>query len=127
MNKIYFFIFLFFHKNYLDKHLLVGYGDIYPRTLLGRIVIFFCSIYGVTVVSLMVVAITNTLEMSNAENKSYLTLERLEIKTQMKEKASKMVSHVGKLGSVSKMSKKQKIELVQNMAKATTGFKNLRR
>lgn len=105
----------------------MGYGDIYPRTFAGRIVIFFCSIYGVTVVSLMVVTITNTLEMSGAEKKAYLTLERLEVKRELRTNAGYMVNYVGKLNSVKDMSKKQKIDLVQSMAKVTTNFKNLRR
>jgi Ion channel len=55
----------------------VGYGDYYPRTLTGRIIILFCSIYGVTIVSLIVVTLTNLLEMSSEESKAYLLLEKL--------------------------------------------------
>lgn len=80
----------------------VGYGDIYPRTFLGRIVIFFCSIYGVVVVSLMVVTITNSLEMSEHEVKAFLVLERLKIKESMKTHASHLVGVVGKLQKVDK-------------------------
>lgn len=40
----------------------VGYGDFFPRTIPGRIVIFFTSITGVTLVSLLVVAIADNLE-----------------------------------------------------------------
>ena len=36
---------------------IVGYGDVFPRTIFGRITIFFCAIFGVVVVSVMVVAI----------------------------------------------------------------------
>ena len=39
----------------------VGYGDYFPTTLLGRIVIFITSIWGVFIVSMLVVALTNTL------------------------------------------------------------------
>jgi hypothetical protein len=39
----------------------VGYGDIYPRTTFGRGIMIFCSMYGVIVVSLMVVTVTNFL------------------------------------------------------------------
>ena len=52
----------------------VGYGDYYPRTLLGRIVIFFVCIWGTTIVSLMVVTLTNTLEMTSLEGKVFVFL-----------------------------------------------------
>lgn len=32
----------------------VGYGDYYPRTTIGRIIMFFCCMYGMVVTSLMV-------------------------------------------------------------------------
>jgi succinate-acetate transporter protein len=47
----------------------VGFGDFYPRTILGRAVTFFICLWGVFVVSLMVVTLTNTLRMSPAEDK----------------------------------------------------------
>ena len=104
----------------------VGYGDIYPRTILGRIVIFFCSIYGVTVVSLMVVTITNSLEMGDHEVKAFLVLERLKIKEDMKVHASHLVGVVGKFKNAEKLNKKNRIALVSRMAKHTTQFKTLR-
>jgi hypothetical protein len=42
----------------------IGYGDIVPRTPCGRLVVFGCAMYGVIVVSLIVVTITNTLQMN---------------------------------------------------------------
>lgn len=47
----------------------VGYGDFYPRTLLGRAVTFFICLWGVSIVSLMVVTLTNTLNMTASEEK----------------------------------------------------------
>ena len=58
----------------------IGYGDIVPRTPQGRLVVFGCAMYGVIVVSLIVVTITNTLEMNDYESKSFIIIERLKIK-----------------------------------------------
>mmetsp|Transcript_3248 Transcript_3248/g.2795 ORF Transcript_3248/g.2795 Transcript_3248/m.2795 type:complete len:132 (+) Transcript_3248:817-1212(+) len=55
----------------------VGYGDFYPRTHLGRVVIFIVCIWGVSVVSLMVVTVTNVLTMTPAQEKSLTVMERL--------------------------------------------------
>ena len=37
----------------------IGYGDMYARANLSKIIIFFCSFYGVVVFPLLVVTITN--------------------------------------------------------------------
>jgi succinate-acetate transporter protein len=47
----------------------VGYGDFYARTEIGRFVIFIVCIWGVFVVSLMVVTMTNILTMSGGEER----------------------------------------------------------
>ncbi len=47
----------------------VGYGDYYPRTDLGRFITFINCIWGVAVVSLMVVTLNNILMMSASEDK----------------------------------------------------------
>lgn len=39
----------------------IGYGDYYPRTLPGRLVIIATAVFGVFLVSILVVALTNTL------------------------------------------------------------------
>lgn len=47
----------------------VGYGDLYPKTFLGRMVTFFICIWGTCIMSLMVVAITNVFNLDSSETK----------------------------------------------------------
>ena len=54
---------------YPTKLILVGYGDFYPRTQLGRISTTLCCVYGVVVLSLMLIAVNNMLELSQNEIK----------------------------------------------------------
>jgi Ion channel len=104
----------------------VGFGDIYPRTLAGRIVIFCCCIYGVVVVSLVVVTIQNSLNMSREEYKAFLVLNKLKIKEKMKIHASHLVGVVGKLKNAHILGTSERISLVKTMAKHTNTFKILR-
>lgn len=55
----------------------VGYGDYFPKTHLGRIVIFMVSIWGIFNMSMMVVTLTNTINTSVFENKAIAVLKRL--------------------------------------------------
>lgn len=48
---------------------LVGYGDYYARTLLGRTAIFMVSLWGTTVISLMVVSLSTIFTMKPPEEK----------------------------------------------------------
>lgn len=41
----------------------VGYGDYFPQTPLGRVIILFVAIWGTLIVSIMVVVVSNTLSM----------------------------------------------------------------
>ena len=75
----------------------MGYGDYYPRTTPGRIVVFLCSIVGVVVVSLVVVSIINRFTMSDLESKAYTVINKIELKKKMKEKASKIISKLCRL------------------------------
>ena len=58
----------------------VGYGDMSAKTHLGRFVIFFVCIWGVFIVSMMVITLNNTLETTALENKAIAVLDRLELK-----------------------------------------------
>jgi potassium intermediate/small conductance calcium-activated channel subfamily N protein 2 len=55
----------------------VGYGDYYPRTTFGRIIDVFLVVWGTFIVSLMVVVLTNTLNMDQSEKRALIVLNRL--------------------------------------------------
>ena len=74
----------------------VGYGDMYPRTNLGRLVMIVCSMYGVIVVSLMVVTVTNFLCMSQMESASYTIMKKLEYKEMIKKAALQILVNVNR-------------------------------
>lgn len=74
----------------------VGYGDMFPRTNLGRLFMIVCSMYGVIVVSLMVVTVTNFLGMSQMESASYTVMKKLEYKGLIKQAALEILVNVNR-------------------------------
>jgi voltage-gated potassium channel Kch len=69
----------------------VGYGDFYPRTTIGRIIDVVLVIWGIFIVSLMVVVLTNALNMDANESRALIVLNRLEAKKVVKEKAANLI------------------------------------
>jgi hypothetical protein len=55
----------------------VGYGDFFPRTLIGRLIDVILVIWGIFIVSLMVVVLTNALDMDANESRALIVLNRL--------------------------------------------------
>lgn len=56
----------------------VGYGDFYPRTFFGRLLDCFISIWGIFIISMMVVVLMSTLTLDGSEKRALLVLKRLE-------------------------------------------------
>jgi hypothetical protein len=71
----------------------VGYGDYYPRTTFGRIIDVVLVVWGTFIVSLMVVVLTNTLNMDQSEKRALIVLNRLEAKKTLKEAAALLITH----------------------------------
>ena len=71
---------------------LVGYGDIYPKTNLGRITCIVACIWGVFILSLFVVALTNTTEFTQKEEQVYdaIIMERA-IRKKLKKDAGNLI------------------------------------
>jgi voltage-gated potassium channel Kch len=69
----------------------VGYGEYFPRTPLGRLIILFVAIWGTLIISIMVVVVANTLDMEKNEKRTLLILEKLNLRDEMKEKAIKFI------------------------------------
>ena len=58
----------------------VGYGDYYPQTPLGRIIVLFVAIWGTLIVSIMVVVVSNTLRMEKSQLRTSKLLNKLFLK-----------------------------------------------
>ena len=69
----------------------VGYGDYFPVTEPGRIVGFLACLWGVLVVSMMVVTLSNMLSLESGEDKAFMLLRRLEYKKDLREKAASVL------------------------------------
>ena len=69
----------------------VGYGDIYPKSYGGRLLGAFMCLWGVLVVSLFVVTISETLEFNHAEKNSYILIKRLKYRDTLRKSAAKFI------------------------------------
>ncbi|EAR86593.2 small-conductance calcium-activated potassium channel protein (macronuclear) [Tetrahymena thermophila SB210] len=83
----------------------VGYGDYYARTHLGRFIIFFVCIWGVFIVSMMVITLSNTLNITTLEKKAIAVLQRLHLKGQMKHHAAHILTLLAKIGLANRKGK----------------------
>lgn len=105
----------------------MGYGDIYPRTDLGRLVMFFCSLAGVVIISIMVVAVTNELEMDSLQSKAYTVIRKISIKEKMKNEAASVIGKASRLFLKIKKHKPIKVDNVFKLNKNILKFKTFRR
>lgn len=78
--------------NVLITMTTVGYGDYFPQSNAGRVVGIICSFWGVFIVSMFVVALTNMLEFNSPESKSYMLLFRLNAKDDLRRHGADMLA-----------------------------------
>lgn len=69
----------------------VGYGELFPKTLFGRIVGIMICLWGVIILSIFVVTINDFLEFSMNEDKSFGLLINLLYKKHLKREAVYMI------------------------------------
>jgi hypothetical protein len=78
----------------------VGYGDIYPKTTMGRFVGILVCFWGVFIVSFFVVTLNNMLNFNANEEKSFNLLLRLYYKEVLKKEATMVLSSAFKQRTV---------------------------
>lgn len=84
----------------------VGYGDFFPKTLYGRILIIIVAIWGIFIVSMMVVTLSNFLSLDNSEKRALVVLNRLKLRKEIEEKAAFLLTSFAKVNrNVKKMEK----------------------
>jgi potassium intermediate/small conductance calcium-activated channel subfamily N protein 2 len=74
--------------NMMITMLTIGYGDVYPKSHMGRLVGIVIAGWGAFYVSLFVVALNNMLELDSPEKKSFMLLQRLLFKDDLRMEAA---------------------------------------
>jgi hypothetical protein len=74
-------------KKFFLKLFLVGYGDYYPLTNLGRLINVIASLVGTTIISLMIISLQNSLQFTTPEQKAYEAKEKLDFRKILENKA----------------------------------------
>lgn len=80
----------------------VGYGDLFPRCLPARIVILVTCIWGASLVSLLVVALTNTFNMDISESKAHNVILRLTERKALHDEAAWVLTSAAKTSFLKK-------------------------
>lgn len=75
----------------------IGYGDLVPQTPPGRVLMFFCSMFGVIMVGLLVVTVENSLQMNNVQSNAFLAIKKMKLKSEMKTQAAKVIGLASRL------------------------------
>jgi nucleoside recognition membrane protein YjiH len=69
----------------------IGYGDFFPKTTPGRILTFVLAVWGVVIVSLMVVALSTFVDPTNRQKKSFHMIKQLNLADTVREKSGNLV------------------------------------
>jgi len=83
--------------NVLITMTTVGYGDIYPKSHLGKMIGIITAFWGVFFLSLFVVSLTNITSFNFSEIKAFILLQRLQAKDQLREQAVGMLAAAYKI------------------------------
>ena len=112
----------------------MGYGDFYPTTILGRTILFMVCIWGICLLSLMVITITNLLSLNPLENKAMNLILRLSKRQNLKAKAAEILTLTAKFSLHLKRNNDETIDrkkltknFVSSLRKNLNDFKDARR
>jgi hypothetical protein len=72
----------------------VGYGDMFPRSILGRLIGVIACIIGMIIVSMIIVSLAVITQFTNDEEKAYMKLKKLKAEENVSEKAADVIKAV---------------------------------
>lgn len=69
----------------------VGYGDFYPSTRIGHVIVVIAIFCGNLLTSLIIVSLTNASEFSSEENKAFLVINRMKLRKELINKCQRII------------------------------------
>ena len=95
----------------------VGYGDMYPKTHVGRFIAITACFTGFILISLFVVSTTNWLSFSCSEENSFSLLKRLEYREEIRDRAISALGSAMKSRTVRVHQPNNKEKIIENKQK----------
>ena len=80
----------------------IGYGDIYPSTHFGRVVVFFAALVGMILTSLLIVSMSNFVTFLPEEKKAHNVIKKIEASEKKMTFSAKLIIEVIKLARIKK-------------------------
>ena len=80
----------------------IGYGDIYPSTHFGRVVVFFAALVGMILTSLLIVSMSNFVTFLPEEKKAHNVIKKIEASEKKMTFSAKLIIEVIKLAKIKK-------------------------
>lgn len=105
----------------------VGYGDIFPRTTIGRFVYFLCAMFGVVVVSMIVVAVMNELDMSGVEEKAFVVVKRMDLRKDLVQESANVICKAFRMHTKIKKKKPIATRDISDFKSSLNDFKEINR
>lgn len=69
----------------------VGYGDFFPSTRIGHVIVVVAIFCGNLLTSLIIVSLTNASEFSSEENKAFLVINRMKLRKELINKCQRII------------------------------------
>ena len=92
----------------------VGYGDLYPRSHLGRGIVIIAAILGMLLTSLMIVSLGNLTEFTEQEKKAYNIIKKIQADDNALLKAGSVIGIFCKLRYEIELKKRNKKNVINN-------------
>ena len=86
----------------------VGYGDFYPKTHIGRFIIVISAFWGIFIVSLIILILTNSSSFSSAQSRAYNFMKKIELRQKGNRYAGIYLNSIIELFLLSRKSKSDK-------------------
>ena len=93
----------------------VGYGDEYPRTFFGRIIIFIVSFIGLLGLGIIIATLSEKLEFDQNEKRAYLRLKKIFDPENLEHKAGNIIKTLLQMGRNIKLKSSVGIEKSANL------------
>ncbi|MCQ2818013.1 MAG: potassium channel family protein, partial [archaeon] len=95
----------------------IGYGDLYPRTHPGRVVVIISCFLGIYFIAMTMIYMTKKSILSENEQKSYKLITRIKLRNQLKNINAQMIHHFVLMVILKKKYDKRKLKEKEYLVK----------